>query len=202
MVRKKALIALEGAHASGKTTLLYYIAARLKEQGENCVVLPEPARNSPLLDDVILGNIGWFDIPSEVDQIMNHISQCIRGTRGSDIILTDRTPISVLAYKNLLVRPQDEAEKERLLWKRCEDLAEEWMCFYDLVFYCQDLYGTGTEADNRRSKAPDQQETDSEIRRLFGRMGCSLRYIPAGLPLEKKGGHVIEILKESGFIGK
>ena len=98
MIKGKYLIAFDGTHASGKTTLIYYIAARLKEKGINSVVLPEPARNSPLVDDVVLRELENFDIPLEIDLVMNHISQCIRGTRDGEIILSDRTPINVLAY--------------------------------------------------------------------------------------------------------
>ena len=194
MIKGKFLVAFDGTHASGKTTLLYYVAAKLKEQGFNCVVLPEPARNSSLLDDVILRNIGHFDIPVEVDLIMNYISQCIRGTRDGDIILSDRTPVSVLAYKKLLVDASDEIEE--LLWERCETLVERWMCFYDLVFYCQDFYEIDIARDNRRRKALGiQSDVDIETRKQHERFNCTLQYVPIKLSLEEKGNCVIEKIK-------
>lgn len=194
MIKGKFLIAIDGTHASGKTTLLYYIAAKLKERGVNCIVLQEPARNSPLLDDVILRDIGNFDILIEADLIMNHISQCIRGTRDGDIILSDRTPVSVLAYKNLFVDTSNETET--LFWEKCETLVEQWMDFYDLVFYCQDHYKIDVAKDKRRSKALNNQlEADLETQIHYERFHCNLQCIPPNLSLEEKGNCVIEILK-------
>lgn len=194
MIKGKFLVALDGTHASGKTTLLHYIAAKLKEQGINCAVLQEPARNSPLLDDVILRDTGDFDIPIEADLIMNHISQCIRGTRDGDIILSDRTPVSVLAYTNLFVNTADKIES--LFWESCGFLVERWMHFYDLIFYCQDFYEIDIERDKRRSKALKiQKDADLETKRQYERIQCDLQYIPIGLSLEERGGYVIGKIK-------
>lgn len=194
MIKEKVLIAIDGTHASGKTTLLYYIASKLKEWGINCIVLQEPARNSPLLDDVILRDVGNFDVLIEADLIMNHISQCIRGTRDGGIILSDRTPISVLAYKKLFVDASDEVES--LFGEKCETLVEQWMDFYDLVFYCQDHYQIDVDKDKRRRKAlSNQNEADFETQRQYKRCHCNLQYIPPNLSLEKKGDYVLKILK-------
>lgn len=194
MIKGKFLIAIDGTHASGKTTLLYYIAAKLKERGVNCIVLQEPARNSPLLDDVIIRDLGKFDILIEADLIMNHISQCIRGTRDGDIILSDRTPVSVLAYKNLFVGASNETES--LFWEKCEALVERWIDFYDLVFYCQDHYKIDVDKDKRRSKALNNQiEADLETQRQYERCHCDFQSIPLNLSLEEKGNFVIEIIK-------
>ena len=67
MLRNVPLVAFDGTHSSGKTTLIYAVASELKMRGVNCVVLPEPARNSPLVDDVVLRNIGSFDLPLKTD---------------------------------------------------------------------------------------------------------------------------------------
>lgn len=193
MIKKKFLIAFDGTHASGKTTLLYYVASKLKEKGINCAVLSEPARNSALLDDVILRDKGEFDIPIETDLIMNHISQCIKGTRDGDVILSDRTPVSVLAYTNLLVDKSNEAE--RLLWESCESLVERWTVFYDLVFYCQDFYQIDIAKDKRRSKALGiQGDVDLETKKQYERINCNLQYIPCSLSLEEKGNFAIQII--------
>ena len=180
--------------ASGKTTLKYLIAAKLKEIGINCVVLPEPARNSVLVDDVVLRNKGNFDIPLEVDLIMNHISLCIRGARDGDIILSDRTPVNVLAYTKLLVDSSDEMESGLL--ERCESLVEKWIEFYDLVFYCQDFYQADISKDNLRSKVVGiQSDVDSETRNQYDRFGCNLQFISKGLSSEEKANFVLNVMQ-------
>lgn len=194
MIRGKPLIAFDGTHASGKTTLKYHVAARLKEKGINCAVLSEPARRSSLVDDVVLRNVGAFDIPLEVDLIMNHISQCIRGTRDGEIILSDRTPINVLAYTNKLVSSQNELENE--LIEKCSLVVGSWAKFYDLIFYCQDFYSADLLRDNLRSKVIDiQKDIDLETRRQYSQFDCKLQYIPAGLSLEEKSDFVLAIIR-------
>ncbi len=196
MIKGKYLLAFDGTHASGKTTLIYQIAARLREKGINCVVLPEPARNNPLVDDVVLREIDVFDIPLEIDLIMNHISQCIRGTRNSEIILSDRTPVNVLAYTNLLISSKNQLENNLL--DKCNTLTEVWVKFYDLIFYCQDHYTADIDTDNLRSKVVDMQnEVDVETRKQYEKFGCDIRFIPKGLSLDKKADFVLETIKKS-----
>lgn len=195
MIKGKLLVAFDGTHASGKTTLKYCVAARLKANGVNCVVLPEPARNSALVDDVVLRNAGSFDIPLEVDLIIQHISQCIRGTRNGEVILSDRTPVNVLAYTNVLVSSQDKLENELL--EKCDSLVGIWANFYDLIFYCQDYYEMDINRDNLRSKVTGiQEEIDLETRKQYERFGCELHYIPTKLSLEEKADFVIKTMQE------
>lgn len=199
MIKDKYLVAFDGTHASGKTTLKYYVAAKLKEQGNHCVVLSEPARNSALVDDVVLRDVGNFDIPLEVDLVMNHISQCIRATRDGEIILSDRTPANVLAYTKLLVSSEDKLENE--LIEKCDMLVGTWNNFYDLIFYCQDFYFADIKKDQQRSKvAGIQLEVDQETRKQYEKYGCKLQYIPEGLSLEEKAEFVLKIMqKELGL---
>ena len=191
MIKNCFLIAFDGTHASGKTTLKYSVAAKLKEMGYNCVVLSEPARNNPLVDDVVLRNIEKFDILLEVDLLMNHISSCIRGTRNSNVILSDRTPANVVAYTNLLVESRDNIELE--LWEKCDGLIEGWIKFYDLIFYCQDFYVENASLDKMRSKVVGmQQSVDSETRRQYEKYDCDLQFFPCGLTLDQRTGWVID----------
>lgn len=190
MIKDCFLIAFDGSHASGKTTLKYSVAAKLKELGLECVVMYEPARNNPLVDDVVLRDRENFDIPLEVDLLMNHISSCIRGTRNGNIILSDRTPANVIAYTNLLVKSKDDKELD--FWNKCNELVESWIKFYDLIFYCQDFYSENENQDKMRSKVLGmQQSVDLETRKQYEKFNCNLQYIPRGLTLDKKADWVI-----------
>lgn len=116
------------------------------------------------------------------------------GTRDGDIILSDRTPVSVLAYKNLFVGMSNETET--LFWEKCETLVERWIDFYDLIFYCQDHYTIDVDKDKRRNKALNNQlEADLETQKQYKRFHCDLQFIPPNLSLEEKGHCVLEILE-------
>lgn len=195
MIKGKFLLAFDGTHASGKTTLIYQVAAKLKEKNLNCTVLPEPARNSALVDDVVLREIDTFDIPLEIDLIMNHISQCIRGTRNSEIILSDRTPVNVIAYTNLLISSNNETEND--LFDKCIDLVKTWTAFYDMIFYCQDHYKIDLYADTLRSQVVEiQDEVDFETRKQYKKLNCNIYFIPKGLSLDEKTDFVLDKIKE------
>lgn len=194
MIKDCYLIAFDGSHASGKTTLKYAVAAKLKEMGLDCVVLSEPARNNPLVDDVVLRDHEEFDIPLEIDLLMNHISSCIRGTRNGNVILSDRTPVSVIAYTNLLVKSKDDKELD--IWKKCDGLVESWIKFYDLIFYCQDFYSENENQDKMRCKVVGmQQPVNLETRKQYEKFNCNLQYIPRELTLEKKADWVIDTIQ-------
>lgn len=195
MLNGKLLIAFDGTHSCGKTTLKYSVAAKLKEIGINCVVLPEPARENPLVDDVVLRDVGKFDLFLETDLIMNHVSQCIRGIRQGNVILSDRTPINVIAYTNLLVEHENLLDAE--LYRKCVSFVETWHKFYDLIFYCQDYYEIDVNVDNMRNKVIDIQVTvDEETRRLYQEYKGNIKYIPEGLSLEEKTLFAFDSIRE------
>lgn len=57
-LRSARLVTFDGTHASGKTTLLYAVAALLRRQGVYVGVLGEPARQSPFVDDELIHKSG------------------------------------------------------------------------------------------------------------------------------------------------
>jgi thymidylate kinase len=179
MIRESYVFAIDGTHASGKTTLLYSVAAYLKSRNFNCIVLPEPSRNSPLVDDVVLHNSGSFDLPLELDLIATHLIQCIRASRKYPIILSDRTPINVLAYTNLLVKLKNKNEKRIL--NSVEIFIYNWSSSYDLIFYCQDYYSQYQADDKMRTKVLNiQSEVDTQTREYYKKANIELEYIPKG----------------------
>lgn len=199
MIRSSLLIAFDGTHASGKTTLIYSVAAQLKQMGINCQILPEPARNSPLVDDVVLRDIGNFDIPLELDLIASHIMQCTRATRNSSLILSDRTPINVLAYTNLLCKPNNEMESKLL--ENVSSFVNTWMHYYDLIFYCQDYFSPNHKNDKMRSKVEDiQAEVDEQNRILYESSKINIEFLPRDLSLLDRTSAVINTIKKKNLI--
>jgi hypothetical protein len=66
-LRAAKLVAFDGTHASGKTTLIYAVAGLLRGQGVQVTTLDEPARSSPFVDDVVIHRAGDFDMLLELD---------------------------------------------------------------------------------------------------------------------------------------
>jgi hypothetical protein len=103
-LRAARLVADDGTHASGKTTLSYAVAALLlRRHGVHVGVLGEPARLSPFVDDVVIHKAGDFDMLLELDLFALQITQCVRGARSYDVVLADKIVINVLTYCKLVV---------------------------------------------------------------------------------------------------
>ena len=103
-LRHAKLLAFDGTHASGKTTLIYAVAASLRGQGVHVTTLGEPARTSPFVDDVVIHQAGDFDMALELDIFAAHIMNSLRAARSHEVVLCDKTPTNVLAYCKMLLR--------------------------------------------------------------------------------------------------
>ena len=77
MMRKFAVLAVEGTHASGKTTLTHGLAAHYREQGIHVATVEEPARRSPFEEIVVHGR-GQFDLETEADLFGAQLSAQLR----------------------------------------------------------------------------------------------------------------------------
>ena len=60
MLRDCIMIAVEGTHASGKTTLTHALAAYYREQGIHVATVEEPARHSPFIEEIVVHGKGTF----------------------------------------------------------------------------------------------------------------------------------------------
>jgi len=80
MMRKCAVLAVEGTHASGKTTLTHTLAAHYREQGIHVATVEEPARRSPFEEIVVHGR-GQFDLETEADLFGAQLSAQLRAAR-------------------------------------------------------------------------------------------------------------------------
>jgi thymidylate kinase len=67
MMRDCTVLAVEGTHASGKTTLTHALAAHYREQGIHVATVEEPARHSPFIEEIVVHGQGWFDLETEAD---------------------------------------------------------------------------------------------------------------------------------------
>lgn len=199
MIRDRLLIAFDGTNAAGKTTLIYSVAAKLKEKGINCEVLIEPARNSPTADAILLYNQGVFDMPAQLELFAMHIIQCVRATKNSTVIISDRTPISTMAYNDMLIPNRTKHEQD--LIDVAESFTNVWTAYYDIVFYCQD-YFVSTQDDDKIRKGDDefQRTLDIKTKELYEKANANLVYVPKGLALAERTEFAVGELKKIEFL--
>ena len=193
MIRNVPIIAFEGTNASGKTTLIYSVASRLKEQGVICEVLGEPGRYSPMTEEILLYGKGSFDLPIQTEILAMHMVQSVRATRNTSLIIADRTPINTLAYTDLLVKPESRRDEE--LIEVSHRLAELWTTYYDKIFYCQDFFNPSQDDDViRRNDMEFKKTLDEKTRELYKQAGIELVLLPKNRTLEERTAFVLEQL--------
>ena len=103
MMRDCTVLAIEGTHASGKTTLTHALAAYYRERGIHVATVEEPARHSPFIEEIVVHGRGQFDLETEADLFGAQLSAQLRAARQHTMIICDKTIANVLAYAWLVL---------------------------------------------------------------------------------------------------
>jgi predicted ATPase len=181
MLRGCVVLAIEGTHASGKTTLTHALAAYYRERGVHVTAVAEPARNSPFIEEIVVHGKGEFDLETEVDLFAAHLSSQLRAARHHTMIISDKTIANVLAYARLVLPTPAEGRQEATL-AAMETFCRAWADTYDAVFYCCDRFGQQQPGDPYRSKVLDiQPAADRVIRHTCAASGQRVIDIPPGM---------------------
>ena len=98
------MLAIEGTHASGKTTLTHALAAYYRERGIHVATVEEPARHSPFIEEIVVHGKGEFDLETEVDLFAAQLSAQLRAARQHTMIIADKTIANVMAYAWLVLQ--------------------------------------------------------------------------------------------------
>lgn len=139
MIRSARLIAVDGAHGTGKTTLVHALASRLKEHHIHVAVQSDAARRSRLVEDVVLHRNGSVDLVTELHILASQLAGEQTLARHHDLIVCDKSVLSVIAYTRLfLLDGMDQADTE--LFHAIETMVHTYASRYDAVFLLSDLY--------------------------------------------------------------
>ncbi|MGH3908905.1 MAG: AAA family ATPase [Pseudonocardiaceae bacterium] len=199
-LRNAKMVAFDGTHASGKTTLIYAVAALLRRQGVHVTTLGEPARTSPFVDDVVIHNTGDFDMPLELDIFASHITNSLHAARSHDVVLCDKTPTNVLAYCKMLLHIEPgtwDAEMAGAI----DGFCRAWGQAYDAVFYCQDHYDVEQRGDWYRARVADLQvQADGLVRAEYARLDQPIIEIPRALDIDERARWIVVQMKKLGLI--
>ena len=142
MLRDCVVIAVEGTHASGKTTLTHALAAHYRERGIHVATVEEPARHSPFIEEIVVHGKGQFDLETEVDLFAAQLSAQLRAARQHTMIICRQDHRQRPGLR--LARAADPARQPR--GRRALDamnsvLPKPGHGTYDAVFYCCDRFG-------------------------------------------------------------
>jgi predicted ATPase len=181
VLRDCIVIAIEGTHASGKTTLTHALAAYYREQGIHVATVEEPARHSPFIEEIVVHGKGQFDLETEVDLFGAMLSAQLRTARQHTMIIADKTIANVMAYAWIVLQAPP-GSREAAVLNAMKGFCEAWAPTYDAVFYCVDRYDQHQQGDPYRAKVLDlQSAADRVVRSTCASVGQRVIDIPPNM---------------------
>jgi deoxyadenosine/deoxycytidine kinase len=186
------VIALEGAHGTGKSTLAHAILAHYKARSVNAGLVTETARRSPFIEDAVIHGKGSLSLEAEIQLFAAHIAEEQLEARHHELMISDKTIANVIGYTRLLVAETSETAP---FVHAMIDFAAAYQRYYDAVFYLSDMYDPALTNDPFRPiDRKFQRDSDIYIRRACEEVGLTLHRVPDGLTLEDQVTWVCEMI--------
>lgn len=196
-VRDCVVLAIDGTHASGKTTLIHALTAHYRRQGVNVAAMGEPARSSPFMEEIVIHGRGTFDVAAEVDVFAAQLTYQLRTARNHQLLIADKTVVNVLAYARMLLEISPGGPDAAVL-DAMETFCRAWAPTYDLVFFTSDHYDQPNDAF--RAKVSGLQDTAGTVlRETYQRLGVPLVDVPAGLETGQRVEWVARRVADAGL---
>lgn len=197
-IRDCAVIAIDGTHASGKTTLIHALTAHYRRQGINVAAMSEPARSSPFMEEIVIHQRGSFDLAAEVDVFATHLQYQLRAARHQQLVIADKTIVNVLAYARMLLNIEPNTIDAAVL-DAMESFCRAWAPTYDLVFLTHDHYKQ--PSDRFRTKVTGLQHTAiTTLRKLYQRLDIAVLDIPLGYETDQRVEWIAERVTAAGVL--
>lgn len=195
-IRDCTVIAVEGTHSSGKTTLVHALVAHYRERGVHITCVDEPARSSPFMEDIVLRGQGAFDVVAELDTFAAQLTSQLRAARHHSVLVADKTLVNVVAYARSLLPERDHQVVDAML-AMCLATAG----LYDAVDYARDAFDPDQPGDALHAKVAGQQAgIDAAIRDTAAQAGIMLTDIPRGLATSERVRWISAHLAETGVL--
>ncbi|HEV2374925.1 MAG TPA: AAA family ATPase [Streptosporangiaceae bacterium] len=186
MLRDCVMLAVEGTHASGKTTLTHALAAHYRERGIHVATVEEPARQSPFIEEIVVHGEGTFDLETEVDLFAAQLSAQLRAARQHTMVICDKTIANVLAYARLVLDTAPRSRAAAAL-AAMEVFCRAWAGTYDAVFYCCDRFSQHQTGDPYRARVLDlQPAADRVVRSTCATVGQRVIDIPPNMTTSQR----------------
>lgn len=128
------LVAVEGPHGAGKTTLVMAVTAHLKSRGVNAVALPEVTRSSPFVEEAAIFGGRPYSISSQLQLFGAQLAEEQLLARHHEVVISDRSILNPIAYGRMLL--SDARSREILT--ALEIFARSYARTYDTVFLVHD----------------------------------------------------------------
>jgi thymidylate kinase len=160
------LIAVSGAHGTGKSTLCHELVAKLKTRHLSVGLATESARSSHYL----LADEKTPEMHLEVFGI--HLIREMRALRIYPIVITDRSIFDFIAYA-LIRFPENNRATLALI-----SFAQQYKGYYNLIFRTTNFYENRDKDKLREKETSSATDVDLALSHLLARLGVSCSPLP------------------------
>lgn len=191
-IRDCRVIAVEGAHGTGKSTLVHALVAHYKSNNIHAACLAELARESPFVEEAVIHEYKSFDITSELHLFASQIAREQLLARFHELLICDKTIANVLGYSRIFLKEEENSFNREVL-SSIDSFCRVYVKQYDAVVYVSDIYDlTDTEDPFRPQDPKFQKQADKAIRQVCKDINLPLLEMPRGLSLDDKVGWITE----------
>lgn len=195
-IRNCRVIAIEGAHGTGKSTLAYALTAYYKAHHVHAATLAELARESPFVEEAVIHGKENFDITAELHLFASQVAREMLLARYHEVLICDKTVANVLGYSRIFLRRNKIAFPSQML-KAVESFCRIYAKQYDAIVYASDFYELNATKDPFRPQdLAFQKQADESIRQVCKDINLTILELPLGLSLEEKVAWVTQRLVE------
>jgi predicted ATPase len=175
------LVAIEGPHGAGKTTLVMAVTSYLKARGVNAIAVPEVTRSSPFVEEAVIFEGRPYSISSQLQLFGSQITQENLAARHHETVIADRSVFNPVAYGRFLLKSTEDQE----MLDAMEELARVYARMYDGVFYLDaNWLSSGTKDAYRPIDGEFRDRANLSLLSTLRRSGVKLFEIPSSLDLE------------------
>jgi hypothetical protein len=192
------LIAVEGTHCAGKTTLATTLCARLLEDGHRAGLVAEVVRDNHAIIDLIHRGAP-FTLDSQIQLAAHHLHTEATRLTGHDIVVTDRSALNVLAY----LAAQDMtngAPEDHALADAFAGFLNRYSSRYTLVLHCQDQYPIDAADPLRSGTASWQATVARSLDAVLAAAPCPVVPVPTGLATSERVAFAVHHLEAGGHL--
>src|SRR5579859_7462844 len=166
------VVALEGTHGTGKSTLAHALVAHYKARSINAALVSETARRSAFVEAVVIHDSGSFGLEAELQLFGAQIVEEQLAARHHELIVCDKTLANVVGYAKLLTSRDTNSLS---LLDAMSNLVAAYTQYYDHIFYMSTMYDPSITKDPYRpTDQTFQLDADHYIRHACEDAGMHL----------------------------
>lgn len=174
------LVAIEGAHGAGKTTLVMAVTASLKVRGVNAIAVPEVTRSSPFVEETAIFGGRPYSLSSQLQLFGSQLAQENLLARHHQVVVADRSVYNPIAYGRFLLESTEDQE----VLDAMEELGRMYGRMYDAIFYIEaNWLGSGSRDAYRPQDAEFRDLANAHLLPTLRNSGVRLFELPLDLDL-------------------